>query len=148
MQEVPGTGPAPSRLIRRTPQFVLVNDSGDPRFLSSTRMSHYAAPADELEGDPCAGIGQENPATDWRVRQKPRRRQQKHPIATEVRRVRLCFPISPGSCLPANEHRELHREADCGALVCHANGTLARTPLTQQARQGTSTRVLEVASCP
>ena len=146
LQELPETGPTSLRLIRRTPQFVFINNSGDPQCFSRTRVSHYAAPAEKL--NPFTGIGQKNPAADWRVRTKPRRRQQKQPIATEIRRVRLCFPISPRSCRPGNEHRELHREADCGALVSHADCTLARAPLTQQARQGTSTSVLEVASCP
>jgi hypothetical protein len=63
-----------SRLIRRTPQFILVNDSGHPQCFSSTRVSHHAAPAEEF--NPCTGIGQDNPATNWRVRAKPRRRQQ------------------------------------------------------------------------
>jgi hypothetical protein len=85
---------------------------------------------------------------NWRVRTKPSRRQQEQPIAAEVCRVCLSFPISSGSCLPTNEHRELHREADCGALVSHADCTLARDPLTQQARRGTGTPVPEVASCP
>jgi hypothetical protein len=85
--------PTSSRLMRRTPQFVLVNDGGDPRRFSSTCVSYHAAPAEEL--NPFCGIRQENPATDWRVGTKPRRRKQKQPIATEVRRVRVCFSISP-----------------------------------------------------
>ena len=145
MQELPETRPTSLRLIRRTPQFVFINNSGDPQCFSRTRVSHYAAPAEKL--NPFTGIGQKNPAADWRVRTKPRRRQQKQPIATEIRRVRLCFPISPRSCRPANEHRKRHREADCGALVSHAECTLAQASLTQQSRQRTSTSVLEVASC-
>ncbi len=135
-----------SRLVRRTPQFVLVNRSGDPRKFSCSCVSHHATPAEEL--DPCTGSGQEDQATDWCVRTDPRWRKQKQPIATEVHRVRLCFPMSPRTCLPANEHWELHREADCGAAVSHAHCTLTQASLTQQARHGTSTTVLEVASCP
>jgi hypothetical protein len=146
LQELTGTGPTSSCLTRRTPQFVLVNDSGDPQCLPGTRVSHYAAPAEELNGS--TRSGQKNPAADWRVRAKPRRRQQKQPIATEVRRVRLCFPISSRSGRPPNEHRKLHREADCSALVSHPDCTLTDASLTRQARECTSTSVLEVAPCP